>query len=245
MKTFKKFLEECEPINEAEYNKEWWDSKSDSFKKRYIEKHPNSIYAQKAGASKTTVKERTPEHIDKEISAITSSLGKLMKQPGGASDSVIEGIVSKLAELQREKAAKSQSASAKKPEKSQLNARTNKPMPLKQGSKQVVKNAEKKKEQAEEGKPIAFDKMSKDQRAKAFVKLLNPKKFWVGQVVNPDSDNLPLEVIVDDDGKVIGFEDEETERKYGKEPTKADIANNKALEKWLGSKEYNEYFGED
>lgn len=185
MKTFKKFVEECKQINEAEYNKEWWDSKSDSFKKRYIEKHPNSIYAQKAGAS------------------------------------------------------------ARKPEKSQLNARTNKPMPLKHGLKQVVKNAEKKKAQAEEGKPIAFDKMSKDQRAKAFIKLLNPKKYWVGQVVNPDSDDLPLEVIVDDDGKVIGFEDEATKEKYGKEPTKADIANNKALEKWLGSKEYNEYFGED
>lgn len=46
---FKKFLESYEAINEAEYNKEWWDSKSDSFKKRYIERHPNSIYAQKAG----------------------------------------------------------------------------------------------------------------------------------------------------------------------------------------------------
>ena len=51
MKTFKKFVESCEPINEAEYNKEWWDSKSDLFKKRYIERHPNSIYAQKAGSS--------------------------------------------------------------------------------------------------------------------------------------------------------------------------------------------------
>ena len=51
MKTFKKFLESCKSINEAEFNKEWWDSKSDSFKKRYIERHPNSIYAQKATAS--------------------------------------------------------------------------------------------------------------------------------------------------------------------------------------------------
>ena len=52
MKTFRKFLESCEPINEAEYNKEWWDSKSDSFKQRYIERHPNSIYAQKGMGGK-------------------------------------------------------------------------------------------------------------------------------------------------------------------------------------------------
>ena len=49
---FKRFLESCEPINEAEYNKEWWDSKSDSFKQRYIERHPNSIYAQKGMSGK-------------------------------------------------------------------------------------------------------------------------------------------------------------------------------------------------
>lgn len=51
MKTFKKFVECYEPVNEAEYNAEWWDSKSDNFKKRYIERHPNSIYAQKANTS--------------------------------------------------------------------------------------------------------------------------------------------------------------------------------------------------
>ena len=51
MKTFRKFLESCKAINEAEYNKEWWDSKSDAFHKRYIERHPNSIYAQKARMS--------------------------------------------------------------------------------------------------------------------------------------------------------------------------------------------------
>lgn len=53
MQSFKVFVESCQKINEAEYNKEWWDSKSDSFKKRYIERHPNSIYAQKAGTSKS------------------------------------------------------------------------------------------------------------------------------------------------------------------------------------------------
>lgn len=52
MKGFKKFVESCKRIEEAEYNKEWWDSKSDSFKKKYIEKHPNSIYAQKSSTNK-------------------------------------------------------------------------------------------------------------------------------------------------------------------------------------------------
>lgn len=51
MASFKKFVENYEPVNEAEYNKEWWDSKSDSFKKRYIERHPNSIYAKQARTS--------------------------------------------------------------------------------------------------------------------------------------------------------------------------------------------------
>ena len=37
-----------DPLEEAEYNDAWWNSKSDNFKKRYIERHPNSIYAQKA-----------------------------------------------------------------------------------------------------------------------------------------------------------------------------------------------------
>lgn len=39
MITFKNFL------LEAELNLEWWNSKSPSYKKRYLEKHPNSIYA--------------------------------------------------------------------------------------------------------------------------------------------------------------------------------------------------------
>lgn len=56
---FKKFLESCKSINEAEYNKEWWDSKSDSFKQRYIERHPNSIYAQKANLSNKQKKDIT------------------------------------------------------------------------------------------------------------------------------------------------------------------------------------------
>ena len=64
MKTFKKFLESCKAINEAEYNKEWWDSKSDSFKKRYIERHPNSIYAQKTNLSNKQKKDIT-KFVDK------------------------------------------------------------------------------------------------------------------------------------------------------------------------------------
>lgn len=39
MITFKNFL------LEAELNLEWWNSKSPSYKKRYLAKHPNSIYA--------------------------------------------------------------------------------------------------------------------------------------------------------------------------------------------------------
>ena len=64
MKTFRKFMEACEPINEAEYNKEWWDSKSDSFKQRYIERHPNSIYAQKANMTDKQKKDVT-NFVDK------------------------------------------------------------------------------------------------------------------------------------------------------------------------------------
>lgn len=64
MKSFKKFVESCKSINEAEYNKEWWDSKSDSFKKRYIEKHPNSIYAQKSRMTPNQKKE-VSKFVDK------------------------------------------------------------------------------------------------------------------------------------------------------------------------------------
>ena len=60
MKSFRKYVEECneiENISEAEFNPRWWNSKSDTFKKRYIERHPNSIYAKKFGGGK----------LDKEI----------------------------------------------------------------------------------------------------------------------------------------------------------------------------------
>ena len=63
MKTFRKFVESYQ-LNEAEYNKEWWDSKSDSFKKRYLERHPNSIYAQKARLTPKQKKDVT-KFVDK------------------------------------------------------------------------------------------------------------------------------------------------------------------------------------
>lgn len=53
-----------DPLEEAEYNAEWWDSKSDNFKKRYIERHPNSIYAQKANLSNKQKKDIT-KFVDK------------------------------------------------------------------------------------------------------------------------------------------------------------------------------------
>ena len=40
MKSFRKYVEECkeiENISEAEFNSGWWNSKSDTFKKRYIQ----------------------------------------------------------------------------------------------------------------------------------------------------------------------------------------------------------------
>ena len=35
-------------LYEAELNLEWWNSKSPAYQKRYLAKHPNSIYSQKA-----------------------------------------------------------------------------------------------------------------------------------------------------------------------------------------------------
>ena len=71
---FKKFLEGCEAINEAEYNKEWWDSKSDSFKQRYIERHPNSIYAQKAKSVPATTEKKNQEKHSTSVKDVNSLL---------------------------------------------------------------------------------------------------------------------------------------------------------------------------
>ena len=78
MKSFRIFLEGCEAINEAEYNKEWWDSKSDSFKQRYIERHPNSIYAQKASATLN-------KSADKKPSTSVKSVNTMMKDKSSTS----------------------------------------------------------------------------------------------------------------------------------------------------------------
>lgn len=80
---FKKFVESCEPINEAEYNKEWWDSKSDSFKQRYIERHPNSIYAQKAKSIPKGMEKRDnkPVSFGKAAKTAINTLKKNQKQP--------------------------------------------------------------------------------------------------------------------------------------------------------------------
>lgn len=71
---FKKFLESCEAINEAEFNKEWWDSKSDSFKKRYIERHPNSIYAQKAKSVPAATEKKNQEKPSTSVKGVNSLL---------------------------------------------------------------------------------------------------------------------------------------------------------------------------
>ena len=80
MKSFKKFVENYEPVNEAEYNKEWWDSKSDSFKKRYIERHPNSIYAKNHTGLKGVEKNR-----EKSKSTSISALSDLLKDKNSTS----------------------------------------------------------------------------------------------------------------------------------------------------------------
>lgn len=134
MKTFKKFLESYQEVNEAEYNKEWWDSKSDSFKKKYIEKHPNSIYAQNGGT----------KPIEKDTTNKKMGQAQPKQKP------------------------------SKEPKKTDSNQR-----------------------------------------------------YWVGQTVNPDDENLPDSVLVDDDGVVIGFTSKAAYNKYGKEQTADDKKENK------------------
>lgn len=81
MKSFRKYLKEqaeIEEINEAEYNKEWWDSKSDSFQKKYLEKHPNSIYAKH-------VRTETPFDRDQRIEKEKKAAEKKKRQDDLAS----------------------------------------------------------------------------------------------------------------------------------------------------------------
>ena len=52
-------------LYEAELNLEWWNSKSPAYQKRYLTKHPNSIYAQKAKSGELEVKDST-KSVEKE-----------------------------------------------------------------------------------------------------------------------------------------------------------------------------------
>ena len=94
MKAFKKFVESYEEINEAEFNKEWWDSKSDSFKQRYIERHPNSIYAKKDGglkgvekniAHKEREEDKRQREVEKDVSG-NKAWRQLLAKRGLAAD---------------------------------------------------------------------------------------------------------------------------------------------------------------
>lgn len=86
MYTFKKFI-----LLEAELNLEWWNSKSANYKKRYLEKHPNSIYAQKVQSGEISVddnsdtnnKDEQPvakEKTDKKEAKLQAQIADLEKQ---------------------------------------------------------------------------------------------------------------------------------------------------------------------
>ena len=68
-------------IYEAELNLEWWNSKSPAYQKRYLQKHPNSIYADKAKLGEIEVKDSTEkQHANK--------LDKLPKQKETAEERI-------------------------------------------------------------------------------------------------------------------------------------------------------------
>ena len=52
-------------LYEAELNLEWWNSKSPAYQKRYLTKHPNSIYAQKAKSGELEVKDNEKDSTKK------------------------------------------------------------------------------------------------------------------------------------------------------------------------------------
>lgn len=66
-------------LYEAELNLEWWNSKSPAYQKRYLTKHPNSIYAQKVKDGELEVggetKEETPE-VKEEPKSLTPKSDK-------------------------------------------------------------------------------------------------------------------------------------------------------------------------
>lgn len=101
MKTFRIFLESCEAINEAEFNKEWWDSKSDSFKKRYIERHPNSIYAQKAKSQPSKKDSVDKKHLSRKPS--TTSDGRELSQISAPSSTGKRSSIAKVIDILKDK----------------------------------------------------------------------------------------------------------------------------------------------
>lgn len=53
-------------LYEAELNLEWWNSKSPAYQKRYLTKHPNSIYADKVKSGEISVGDDKNEKIETE-----------------------------------------------------------------------------------------------------------------------------------------------------------------------------------
>ena len=68
-----------EYLYEAELNLEWWNSKSPAYQKRYLSKHPNSIYAQKAKSGELEVKDSEKDST-KESEPETDNTEKLKSQ---------------------------------------------------------------------------------------------------------------------------------------------------------------------
>ena len=66
-------------LYEAELNLEWWNSKSPAYQKRYLTKHPNSIYAQKAKLGELEVKDNEKDST-KENESDTDNTEKLKSQ---------------------------------------------------------------------------------------------------------------------------------------------------------------------
>ena len=66
-------------LYEAELNMEWWNSKSPAYQKRYLSRHPNSIYAQKVKSGELEVsgdnKDTTPE-VEEEPKTLTPKSDK-------------------------------------------------------------------------------------------------------------------------------------------------------------------------
>lgn len=57
-------------IYEAELNLEWWNSKSPAYQKRYLQKHPHSIYADKVKSGELEVADNSTNSTSKEQSKI-------------------------------------------------------------------------------------------------------------------------------------------------------------------------------